>query len=152
MPTTPLREIAPVLQVAIGPVILIFGAGLLLHTMTDRPGRAIDRTRQLKSELPKRTAPDRQQVLAQAAIIYRRARLIHPGIALAALSALLAVALIIVLSVTAFLRLEQGLLVSRLFIACIIALFASPVAFICHINRSLRALKLELEKVKADAG
>ncbi|HXR05126.1 MAG TPA: DUF2721 domain-containing protein [Verrucomicrobiae bacterium] len=152
MPTTPLNEIVPVLQVAIGPVILISGVGLLLLTMTNRLGRAIDRARQLKGELPKRTEQDRQQVLAQVAIIYRRARLIRLGITLAALSALLAAALVIVLFVTALLRLEQGLLVSLLFIACMAALFASLVAFICDINLSLRALKLELEKVKPDAG
>jgi len=120
--------------------------------MTNRLGRAIDRARQLKGELPKRTEQDRQQVLAQVAIIYRRARLIRLGITLAALSALLAAALVIVLFVTALLRLEQGLLVSLLFIACMAALFASLVAFICDINLSLRALKLELEKVKPDAG
>jgi len=152
MPTAPLNEIVPVLQVAIGPVILISGVGLLLLTMTNRLGRAIDRARQLKSELPKRTEQDRQQVLAQVAIIYRRARLIRSGITLAALSALLAAALIIVLFVTALLRLEQGLLVSLLFIACMVALLTSLVAFICDINLSLRALKLELENVKPDAG
>ncbi len=59
MPATPLNEIVPVLQVAIGPVILISGVGLLLLTMTNRLGRAIDRARQLKAELrnaPRRTA------------------------------------------------------------------------------------------------
>ncbi|MGD0351827.1 MAG: DUF2721 domain-containing protein [Verrucomicrobiota bacterium] len=142
---TPLSEIIPVLQVAIGPVILISGVGLLLLTMTNRLGRTIDRARQLKGELSKRTEQERQQVLAQVAILYRRARMIRLGLTLAALSALLAAALIIVLFVMALLRLEHGLLVSLLFIACMISLFASLVAFICDINLSLRALKLELK-------
>jgi len=152
MPTTPLNEIVPVLQVAIGPVILISGVGLLLLTMTNRLGRAIDRARQLKGELPKRIGQDRQQALAQVAIIYRRARLIRLGIALAALSALLAAALIIVLFLTALLRSEQAVLVSITFIACMASLLLSLVAFICDINLSLHALKLELENVKPDAG
>ena len=152
MPTTPLNEIVPVLQVAIGPVILISGVGLLLLTMTNRLGRAIDRARQLKGELPERTEQDRQQVLAQVAIIYRRARVIRLSITLAALSALLASALIIVLFVTALLHSEQAMLVSIIFIACMASLFASLVAFIRDINLSLHALKLELENVKPDAG
>ena len=147
MPTTPLNEIVPVLQVAIGPVILISGVGLLLLTMTNRLGRAIDRARQLKGELPERTEQDREQVLAQVAIIYRRARMIRLSITLAALSALLASALIIVL-----LRLENGVLISLLFIACMVSLFASLVAFIRDINLSLHALKLELKNVNSDAG
>ena len=152
MPTTPLNEIVPVLQVAIGPVILISGVGLLLLTMTNRLGRAIDRARQLKGELPKRTEQDRQQVLAQVAIIYRRARLIRLSITLAALSALLASALIIVLFLTALLHSEEAILVSIIFIACMASLLLSLVAFICDINMSLHALKLELKDVSTDAG
>jgi hypothetical protein len=152
MPTTPLHEIVPVLQVAIGPVILISGVGLLLLTMTNRLGRTIDRARQLKGELSKRTDEEREQVLAQVAIIYRRARMIRLSIILAALSALLASALIITLFVTALLHSEQAVLVSIIFIACMTALFASLVAFICDINLSLHALKLELKGVQPGPG
>jgi len=42
-----LHELIPVLQVAIGPVILISGIGLLLLGMTNRYGRTIDRAREL---------------------------------------------------------------------------------------------------------
>ena len=150
MPTTPLHEIVPVLQVAIGPVILISGVGLLLLTMTNRLGRAIDRARQLKADLPKRTDAEREQVLAQVAMIYRRARVIRLTIILAAVSVLLASVLIITLFLSALLHLEFGLLVSLIFIACMASLFASLVAFICDINLSLGALKLELQDVKSD--
>jgi len=46
MPPTSLEQIIPELRDAIGPVILISGVGLLLLTMTNRRGRAIDRARQ----------------------------------------------------------------------------------------------------------
>ena len=45
-----LAELVPVLQVAIGPVILVSGVGLLLLTMTNRLGRILDRTRLLVRE------------------------------------------------------------------------------------------------------
>ena len=150
MPLTSLEKIIPMLQVAIGPVILISGIGLLLLTMTNRLGRAIDRARLLKAELPKRSDAEREQVLAQVAIIYRRARVIRLSITLAALSALLASALIITLFVTALLQWEAGLVASLIFIACMTSLFASLLAFIRDINLSLHALKLELEGVKPD--
>jgi hypothetical protein len=152
MPTTPLNEIVPVLQVAIGPVILISGVGLLLLTMTNRLGRAIDRARLLKAELSHRTGADRAQTLAQVAIIYRRARMVRLSIILAAFSALLASALIITLFVTALLHWGQGFPVGLIFIACMTALFASLVAFICDINLSLHALKLELKGIKPGPG
>jgi multidrug efflux pump subunit AcrB len=148
MPLTSLEQIIPELRDAIGPVILISGVGLLLLTMTNRLGRAIDRARQLKAELPKRSEPERKHVLEQVAIIYRRAKLIRLSITLAAVSALLAAALIITLFVTALLQWQQGLLAGIIFIASMISLFASLVAFIFDINLSLRALKLELEDSK----
>ena len=144
MPPTSLEQIIPELRDAIGPVILISGVGLLLLTMTNRLGRAIDRARQLKAELPRRSEAEREQVQAQVAIIYQRAKMIRLSITLAALSALLAAALIITLFVAALLQWQYGWLVSLLFIGCMVSLFASLVAFIRDINLSLRALKLEL--------
>jgi hypothetical protein len=77
-------------------------------------------------------------------ILYRRARLIRLSILLAGVSVLLASVLIIVLFLTALWKLEVGLVISLLFIACMAALSGSLVAFIRDINLSLGALKLEL--------
>jgi multidrug efflux pump subunit AcrB len=140
-----LEQIIPELHEAIGPVILISGVGLLLLTMTNRLGRAIDRARQLKADLPKRAESERGQLQAQIAVIYRRAKMIRLSITLAAASALLAALLIITLFVTALLQWQQGLLAGIIFVASMISLFASLIAFIMDINLSLHALKLELE-------
>jgi hypothetical protein len=153
MPLTSLEQIIPELRDAIGPVILISGVGLLLLTMTNRLGRAIDRARQLKTEGPRRTGAEREQVQAQVAIIYQRAKLIRLSIMLAALSALLAAGLVVALFVAALLQWQNGWLASLIFIACMVSLIASLIAFIRDINLSLRALKLELgeaRELKAD--
>ena len=42
-----LIDLVPILQMAVGPVILISGVGLLLLSMTNRLGRVIDRSRLL---------------------------------------------------------------------------------------------------------
>ena len=145
MSSTPVRELIPVLQVAIGPVILISGVGLLLLTLTNRYGRTIDRSRQLVGELRECSETDRQRLDGQVEILYRRARLLRLSILLAGVSVLLASVLIIVLFLTALWKLEVGLLMSLLFIACMVSLSGSLVAFIRDINLSLGALKLELE-------
>lgn len=138
------------LQVAIGPVILISGVGLLLLTMTNRLGRAIDRARSLAGELRESRESERQQLLAQVVIIYRRARLIRLTIALAAASVLLAAVLIIVLFLAALMQWAGGLLVSVIFMLCLGALITSLITFIYDIHLSLVALKLELKQVKPD--
>jgi hypothetical protein len=150
MPPTSIEQIIPELRDAIGPVILISGVGLLLLTMTNRLGRAIDRARQLKHELSARTGHEREQTLAQVAILYRRAKIIRLSITLAATSAALAAVLIVTLFVTALLQAHLGFLIALLFVACMAALFASLVAFIGDINLSLHALKLELNGVSPD--
>ena len=147
---TSLEQIIPELRDAIGPVILISGVGLLLLTMTNRLGRAIDRARQLKAELSKRSAAEREQLQEQVAIIYQRAKLIRMSITLAALSALLAAGLVVTLFVTALLQWQNGWFASIIFIACMVSLIVSLVAFLRDINLSLHALKLELESIKPD--
>jgi hypothetical protein len=136
--------IIPKLRDAIGPVILVSGVGLLLLTMTNRLGRAIDRARQLKNEVAIRTGHEREQTLLQVAILYRRAKIIRLSITLAACSAALAALLIVTLFVNALLQLQFEALIGLIFVGCMFCLFASLIAFICDINFSLHALKLEL--------
>jgi hypothetical protein len=150
MSATPLSEIIPVLQVAIGPVILISGVGLLLLTMTNRLGRAIDRARQLAREFQQPSQAHREPMLAQIKIIYRRARVLRLTIALAGLSVLLAAVLIMTLFLTALLKWQNGLFVSLTFIACLGSLVGSLILFIYDIHLSLVALKLEIKQVKPD--
>jgi Protein of unknown function (DUF2721) len=138
------------LEVAIGPVILISGVGLLLLTMTNRLGRAIDRARQLARELRDPDLPNRDHVLSQVAIIYKRAGVLRLTIALAAISVLLAAVLIVLLFFSALLTWDYGVIISLTFIACMSSLVASLVTFLYDVQLSLRALKLELQQVKPD--
>jgi hypothetical protein len=137
-------DLIPVLQTAIGPVILISGIGLLLLTMTNRLGRAIDRVRLIGSELGQSDDSARPALEAQLRILWRRARLIRTAIALAAGSALAAALLVILIFLTAILGLPIAWLIAGLFTACMLFLIASLALFIHDINQSLAALKLEL--------
>jgi len=138
-------QLVPVLQTAIGPVILISGIGLLLLTMTNRLGRAIDRARILVGNLPNTTETRRVKIAAQLQILWRRARLIRLAIALVSVSALAAAILIIVLFMTALWQVETSWIIVVLFIVCMLCLIGSLALFIHDINQSLAALKLELE-------
>jgi hypothetical protein len=146
MPEIPLRELIQVLQVAIGPVILISGIGLLLLTLTNRFGRAVDRSRQLGREMREATDAERAGLAKQVDILYTRARLIRLSIIMAAVSVLFVAVLIIVLFLSALMKLEVGLAITLLFICCLVSLIISLAAFIRDIQLSLKALKLELRR------
>ena len=143
MPSTRLNELIPVLQVAVGPVILISGIGLLLLSLTNRFGRAVDRSRQLIREMRETDDADRLRLMAQVQILYRRARLIQTSIVLAAISVLFAAVLIITLFFTALMKWESALAIGLLFVLCLASLIISLVTFILEIHLSLKALKLE---------
>jgi hypothetical protein len=139
-----LIDLVPILQVAVGPVILISGVGLLLLSMTNRLGRVIDRSRLLAEARRKADAQDRSRFESQLLVLSRRARLVRLAIILAALSVLLAAVLIIALFLAALERWEIGILVVSLFVGCMTSLIGSVIVFIADINLSLSALSLEV--------
>ena len=146
MGAIPLSQLIPVLQVAIGPVILISGVGLLLLTLTNRLGRAVDRSRQLGGDMRKADEGEKLRLAGQVEIIYLRAQVLRVSIIMAAISVLLASLLIIMLFLTVLTKLEEGLVLILLFICCMISLIVSIGAFIRDVQLSLHALKLELEE------
>lgn len=149
MPTQP-NELIPVLQISVSPVILISGVGLLLLSLTNRFGRAVDRSRQLMREMREAGETSRRQLAEQVKILYRRARLIQTSIILAALSVLFAAVMVITLFFMALLKWDWALAISLLFICCLTSLIASLIVFLADIRLSLQALKLEFNNARPD--
>ncbi len=142
-----LTEIVPFLQTAIGPVILISGVGMLLLVMTNRFGRAVDRSRQLMVELRKAEAvgaEDREALREQVRILFRRARLLRRAIGLASGSVLGSALLIVTLFVAALAGWPAAGLVEGQFIGSLLSLIGAVVLFLRDIHLSLVALRLEL--------
>jgi hypothetical protein len=144
MPATEISQLIPVLQTAIGPVILISGVGLLLLSLTNRFGRAVDRARQLLREMRVAAGENRRRLAGQVENLYHRARLIQCAIIFSAISELFASVLIIALFFTALMKAESAVIIVLLFICCLVSLVISLIAFILDIHLSIRALKLEL--------
>jgi len=139
-----ISQLIPILQTAVGPVILISGVGLILLTMTNRLGQTVNRIRNLNDNLIKANATGRRKVIAQIQILMRRARLIRLAILLAATSALVVSVLIIVLFVMALWQIEIAWVVALLFMISMACLICSLVVFLYDVNQSLTALTLEL--------
>jgi len=139
-----ISQLIPTLQVAIGPVVLISGIGLLILSMTNRLGRVIDRGRSLTRELPGMSSGDQIRVNEQLRILVRRAEYLRRAITAAVISVLLAAVLIITIFLTALLKIEDAWLISILFVAAMGSLIYSLIAFIQDLNESLLAFKLDI--------
>lgn len=138
-----LEQIVPILQLAIGPVIVISGVGLLLLSMTNRFGRIIDRSRLLAESNANESLSVTHHVKEQLSIMMRRARLLRSAIAFISISLLLDAILIISLFLFALIKYEGTIIVITIFIGCMISLIVGLLYFIADINVSLSALKIE---------
>lgn len=139
-----LTDLIPTLQLAIGPVILISGVGLILLSMTNRFGHVTDRSRNLSGDLRRAPRPVRQKIVAQLRILAQRARILRSAIAPAIISALLASILVISLFLGALLQLGMAVSIVVLFTLCVLSLIASLLLFISDISLSLKALWFEM--------
>ncbi|ARM31217.1 DUF2721 domain-containing protein [Prosthecochloris sp. HL-130-GSB] len=140
-----LEHITALIQTAIGPVILVSGMGLLLLTMTNRLGRIIDRSRAMSHELDAMGSVDRQRIEAEIDILWSRARYIRIAIMLVVLSCLSASLLVIVLFLAPLTDLDQPVVISVLFVAAMVFLISSLIFFLLDVNRTLSALRIELD-------
>lgn len=134
-------ELIPVLQMAIGPVILISGIGLLLLSMTNRFGRVIDRARLVAEGARQGKSP---RFAEQLKILHRRAALLRLAITMAAVSVLLAATLVMAIFVTAIVS-QTTIHLVILFSGSMICLIASLIFFLQDLNLSLEAMKLDTQ-------
>lgn len=130
------RDVFEALQLAVSPVILISAYGLLLLSMTNRLGRAIDRARQLVRE----GAAKEEQI----AIIARRAVWIRSAIVFTSLALIAAALLVLVLFASVLLPVGIAPVVSVLFIGSLVCLVIGLAYFLIDIFGSLHAMKAEL--------
>jgi len=137
-------ELAPVLQTAVSPVVVISGVGLLLLTMTNRLGRIVDRARSLALRVREEDEEDKEPLHEQLRILGERARMVRRSIALAGFCLLFAALLVISLFVTALFKVEILWLSATFFTLSMLCLIASLVDFIRDINRALEATALEV--------
>jgi hypothetical protein len=132
------RDVFQALQLAVSPVILISAYGLLLLSMTNRLGRAIDRARALARE-------GRPAKSEQIEIIARRAVWIRLSIVFTSLALLAAALLVLVLFVSVHLPVDISPVVLILFSGSLVSLVIGLVYFLIDIFASLNAMKAELQ-------
>ena len=145
----PVGQLVQILPASIAPVIVISGVGLLLLSMTNRYGRAIDRARDLVKDLEASLdEPRRLLVTEQIRIIYRRARSLRTAIILSSLSILCIAVTVLAL----FAGLVAGVTADYVAVPCfglsLILLLGSLYFFIRDVMYSLTALELEVGPYK----
>ena len=146
METLTPNSFLPVIQLAITPVILLSGVGALMLTLTNRMGRIVDRTRILAGQIHAAPVGERGHIDNQIGIMWRRAKLMRIAVTFAGFSMLLSCVLVMAIFVDATVETDFGFELVVIFVASIMCLIASLVAFLRDIFMSLWALRVEVER------
>lgn len=125
------------LNLAISPVIMISAYGMLLLSLTNRLGRAVDRARMLASD-------EGDNRRSQLKILVKRARRIRAAILSVSLAMFFAAILVLVLFLSVFAHVDLKLVVSGLFVASLMSLIFSLGFLIADVSGSLSAMEAEL--------
>lgn len=133
------------LSLALAPITLISGVGLLMICMTNRYNHATNRIRQLMAK--REGNIDNSVIDTEIDLLYMRASLLRRGMLSVALSAFFS-AILVAVSVSArFLDLDIHILESCILVAAVLLIVLSALLFAGEINVSLKALKLAVDKV-----
>ena len=145
----PTHSVVQILTASIAPVIVISGVGLLLLSITNRYGRAIDRSRALLDEL-EHSDPASVRVRhfqEQLERTHQRARLLRASMTYASASILFVSLTIISLFFEQLLNLQRDFIGLPFFALCLLCLVASMYYSIRDITVSLGALELHIKSV-----
>lgn len=144
-----ITEFNQTLSLALGPITLISGVGLLMICMTNRYNHATNRIRQLMAKRPSVLGDETLHGILDEEIdlLYMRASLLRRGMLSVALSALVSALLVATSVGSRFLDVPVPELESAILVAATLLIVLSALFFSREISISLRALGLAVENI-----
>ncbi len=146
----PTLSVVQILTAAIAPVIVISGVGLVLLSISNRYGRALDRARALLKEIEHGDAAAAGAIRLDEQLqrTYRRARLLRSSMIFGSASIFFVSLTVLALFAEYVLKLPIDFIALPSFALCLLCLVIAMYYSIRDITVSLGALELELESVR----
>ena len=135
-------DVAHSIQLAVAPVFLLSGVGVILTVLTNRLGRIIDRARLLERAIVQQPVEEQPPLERELRDLARRAHLIQIAIALSILCALLICLVIVSLFAGVALSRDLSALIVVFFIAGLGAFISALLVFLLEIQTAIKALRL----------
>ena len=126
-------DVTRLIQLAVAPVFLLTAVGTMIGVLSNRLGRAVDRSRALEDRL-RQLAPEGQKAAREELnVLSRRVRLVYASITLAVVCALFVGLLIAVAFVDAFVTIDLSQFIGLLFIGAMLAFILALMVFLREI-------------------
>ena len=126
-------DVTRLIQLAVAPVFLLTAVGTIIGVLSNRIGRAVDRSRTLEDRLRQLQPEGQKAARAELDLLSRRVRLVYGSIVLSVICALFVGLLIAVAFVDAFIAIDMSRFIGLLFIAAMIAFISSLLVFLREI-------------------
>jgi hypothetical protein len=136
-------DIAHAIQLAVAPVFLLSGVGVLLGVLTNRLARIVDRARTAEARLAGADAEaEGARLRDQLSALARRARLINASITLITIAALFVSLVVALLFTSTLVAINLAVYVAVLFVAAMITLIVALLAFLLEVRIAIASLRI----------
>jgi hypothetical protein len=143
-----MQGVGDVIRLAVAPVFLLSGVGIMLTVLTNRLARAVDRARELERSAPQVAAGERTEELhASLATLARRGQLLSVAIALCTICALLVSIVVVVLFLGESFNFRITYAVDALFIAAMISFIGAILCFLREVFIATANLRIGLRRL-----
>ena len=147
-------EIGHIIQLAIAPVFLLTGVGTNMLVLTNRLARIIDRTRVLEEQLEQDASVTRRQrdtVLDELGVLFKRARKINRAIFLSTSCALLICLVVAILFLADAMDLRLVTPIASLFVLAMASLTGSFIYLLTEVLLATEFQDLQRQRIVAEA-
>lgn len=135
--------IAQLIQLAVTPIFLLSGVGVILGVLTNRLARVVDRARRLEEAVLEGRNPDERH--EQLAALARRARMMNHAITLSTICALLVALVVVTLFLSAFFDFDLSTPIALMFIFAMLSLIGALLMFLREVFLAIRSLRIGAE-------
>ena len=135
-------DIAHAIQLALAPVFLFSGVGVLLGVLTNRLARIVDRARKVEESIRQAAATDLDAAREQLVVASRRARFINTSITLSTIAALLIALVVALIFASTFVPMNLAAYIAVLFVLAMAALVCALLSFLVEVRIAIAALKI----------
>jgi len=144
---TAVQGVGDVIRLAVAPVFLLSGVGIMLTVFTNRLARTVDRARELERSAAHVPKADHAQVLEQPlATLARRGRLLSFAIALCTICALLVAVVVVVLFLGESFNFRINYIIDALFITAMLSFIGAILCFLREVFIATASLRIGLRR------
>jgi Ni/Fe-hydrogenase subunit HybB-like protein len=152
MTGTPLQDITHTIQLAVAPVFLLTALGTTLSVLITRLARVVDRARRVELRLRDEASLVREASLRELRMLEARVRLIHWGLTLGTIAALLVCLLIAVAFLGYLFSADVATTMAVLFVAAMGAYVGALVFFLREVFAAIATMRFNIPPEARGAG